>query len=783
MTDLLASTQDICRLFILGNWSASAGDAIDSDGSPLPIVLPRQGSTVQRIRILVLDILNMRNEELCIIREWFTLLSMLTTLATKVISDNDIRAVQRLVTANASTLSKLRISVVGEANEAFDSLDGVLYDIVKAKEYKTAVNISLPLKFHWGHDSRHKNEKDYVEWINIFDVTDKTRVSYTIEFVQITDEYIKDAWVDDYDHLYTCLESDTLPPVPTAVHVFQNPEAVWPEEPSSFICHAWASNAMPYQGFLPANVVDFFQGNLLKVLAYGTYDIPLFCASPGQWRLEEQTIEAWATLEELLSCFRDILANQIFVASPTRLRLLDSKGVRFTEAQASSSIHENADFAYFLKAYHAFGVPVWIDWGPMTDPFSACDPQLQIAYKFLLPPKHIRSLNEGTITDDEEEKRFAYEYASSDSASSVSTRQRLGETWEEFFCCLEKETKLMMVHESARDARKRETRDLIAKRQCYPTKTSNVFVWNSVDSKDYLKRRQEEGNQDSSTSGPSVGPELIRPGMNSHATWEAVYTEMFKPKLQGTVPTRRECMTLEEVIWYQCGIITTTDGIIKGYSDRFPEIHGTSVPHVLVICDTGHQRFTVMIVESWDKSITGYEIQITDEKDAQFNLILYHATDVLHVFRLPYLSFPNRLYTDHVDSHQTSKTSEQYLWKRGALFGNPATVRAALMHGGIIWCTSLWTTVDDPSFILSGFERLGPCTENTIQWKPNVSHKDSWETWRETLSESQIDVICGVYKVHSASVTGFPTQDVSWFPKPKAFKKSGLDLGFWSADA
>ncbi|KAK0460480.1 uncharacterized protein EV420DRAFT_1249687, partial [Desarmillaria tabescens] len=62
--------------------------------------------------------------------------------------------------------------------------------------------------------------------------------------------------------------------------------------------------------------------------------------------------------------------------------------------------------------------------------------------------------------------------------------------------------------------------------------------------------------------------------------------------------------------------------------------------------------------------------------------------------------------------------------------------------------------------------------------------------WDEILTDDQIDIICGVYKVEwedkGQSQTDHRvqlTEDVSWFPKPMAWKGCGLDVGFWSVDA
>ncbi|KAK0185555.1 hypothetical protein F5146DRAFT_1005539 [Armillaria mellea] len=64
----------------------------------------------------------------------------------------------------------------------------------------------------------------------------------------------------------------------------------------------------------------------------------------------------------------------------------------------------------------------------------------------------------------------------------------------------------------------------------------------------------------------------------------------------------------------------------------------------------------------------------------------------------------------------------------------------------------------------------------------------------EMLMEDQINIICGVYKVEwveeksngckkaKSDHQGQLTEHVSWFPKPMAWKGSGLDIGFWSAN-
>ena len=69
--------------------------------------------------------------------------------------------------------------------------------------------------------------------------------------------------------------------------------------------------------------------------------------------------------------------------------------------------------------------------------------------------------------------------------------------------------------------------------------------------------------------------------------------------------------------------------------------------------------------------------------------------------------------------------------------------------------------------------------------------------WDDALTENELDLICGVYKLYSESsifITTYsltylgPTvhrdqfADVSWWPKQSTFMASGLNVGYWSPD-
>ncbi len=132
---------------------------------------------------------------------------------------------------------------------------------------------------------------------------------------------------------------------------------------------------------------------------------------------------------------------------------------------------------------------------------------------------------------------------------------------------------------------------------------------------------------------------------------------------------------------------------------------------------------------------------------------------------------------------------QSYVQRRRQLFESNEILRAALKHGGLIW--HLAVEVEHERFeevVLSGPSR------RVTQIGGVHRMVDVDELWDEVLTEDQIDIICGVYKVKwleeksqerkkaKNDHRGQLTEHVSWFPKPMAWKGSGLDVGFWSAN-
>ncbi|SJL14594.1 uncharacterized protein ARMOST_18057 [Armillaria ostoyae] len=122
------------------------------------------------------------------------------------------------------------------------------------------------------------------------------------------------------------------------------------------------------------------------------------------------------------------------------------------------------------------------------------------------------------------------------------------------------------------------------------------------------------------------------------------------------------------------------------------------------------------------------------------------------------------------------KDFANYVERRRQLFSNSEVVRAALKHGGLIWRLAMEEASEE--CVTSGHSpratETGACLRTT----------EGEALWDEMLTEDQIDVICGVYKVErEGNCGGELTEHVSWFPKDTSWRGCGLDVGFWSPDA
>ncbi|KAG2039457.1 hypothetical protein BDR03DRAFT_860197, partial [Suillus americanus] len=107
-------------------------------------------------------------------------------------------------------------------------------------------------------------------------------------------------------------------------------------------------------------------------------------------------------------------------------------------------------------------------------------------------------------------------------------------------------------------------------------------------------------------------------------------------------------------------------------------------------------------------------------------------------------------------------------------FMNRPRMRAAFLHGGLVWRLALHSLGFDhlPS-VLEGISTEAVPSGNLLVGDDGQTYYD------DGLSEEEIDFMCGTYYIdlHECDGPGV----VSWWPQPNAWNVSGLNVGFWSA--
>ncbi|KZP04089.1 hypothetical protein FIBSPDRAFT_767968, partial [Athelia psychrophila] len=96
--------------------------------------------------------------------------------------------------------------------------------------------------------------------------------------------------------------------------------------------------------------------------------------------------------------------------------------------------------------------------------------------------------------------------------------------------------------------------------------------------------------------------------------------------------------------------------------------------------------------------------------------------------------------------------------------------RAALLEGGIVWRLAIEhlkfdDVIGGPAELDSGlYERFDG---------------ELVGGWDDKLTNDELDLICGVYKIFTAP-TVYQQADASWWPKSSTWKTSCLDAGYWT---
>ncbi|KDQ30234.1 hypothetical protein PLEOSDRAFT_1081782 [Pleurotus ostreatus PC15] len=128
-------------------------------------------------------------------------------------------------------------------------------------------------------------------------------------------------------------------------------------------------------------------------------------------------------------------------------------------------------------------------------------------------------------------------------------------------------------------------------------------------------------------------------------------------------------------------------------------------------------------------------------------------------------------YNYREDDYKPTHTDyAQYEARRDAFLLTPRG-RAAIMAGGIVW--RLARDVVDIGDVLAG------PTDHAMIWTRTVS-SDDYAYVDDTLSDYELDLICGNYKV---LIDDKQEADRSWWPKYWTFKDTSLDMHEWVQNA
>ncbi|KAJ7123810.1 hypothetical protein C8R43DRAFT_862814, partial [Mycena crocata] len=105
--------------------------------------------------------------------------------------------------------------------------------------------------------------------------------------------------------------------------------------------------------------------------------------------------------------------------------------------------------------------------------------------------------------------------------------------------------------------------------------------------------------------------------------------------------------------------------------------------------------------------------------------------------------------------------------------------RAALFYGGIVGRLA--------RLVIPDFEDvacLEPSEEILIAGTCISSGNGEGALWQESLTQDEINLICGVYMIETGTQAegGQQLKYISWWPTPTAFWSSGLNTGWWNAN-
>lgn len=118
-----------------------------------------------------------------------------------------------------------------------------------------------------------------------------------------------------------------------------------------------------------------------------------------------------------------------------------------------------------------------------------------------------------------------------------------------------------------------------------------------------------------------------------------------------------------------------------------------------------------------------------------------------------------------------------YFQRVRALLSDIRLARAALQKGGIMWRIAMEHV--PPAWAFSHADANG-----ITRYGRTYSDSSSNEVlWFEDVDLEMEDLICGLYRIERSPGLWNVTENISWFPTPSIWEKSGYNLGCWTTDA
>ncbi|KAG0703296.1 hypothetical protein DFH29DRAFT_791366, partial [Suillus ampliporus] len=106
--------------------------------------------------------------------------------------------------------------------------------------------------------------------------------------------------------------------------------------------------------------------------------------------------------------------------------------------------------------------------------------------------------------------------------------------------------------------------------------------------------------------------------------------------------------------------------------------------------------------------------------------------------------------------------------------------RAALLRGGILWQLCQASFGDRLGLLNGPSLDVRLFGEAKLFSLPTNGEGATW-AWDDTLTDDEVDLICGIYYVAAKGGREDQWTTLSWWPRPSLFEKGGMWTGYWNA--